>query len=206
VWTERLSGRRLRVTSPDRLTVTSVSKLQPIFEKLARAQTEFLHSADAITAPHWLAQPNPGCWCAGELVGHLCNVERGVRGYADRFIRKAPMPVPFYKRLHFPLALVETRVIKRKVPAIVAPSTALADKETMLAQLRGVRERTLAFLQETQHRDLSAYGWKHPFLGRLNFYTWFAFIAAHEIRHSKQMWEIGQNLRKDVASSRKQEG
>ena len=116
------------------------------------------------------------------------------------------MPIPIYKRLHFPLALVESRVLKRKVPAIVTPSTELGDKETMLAQLRGVRERTLAFLQETQHRDLSAYGWRHPFLGRLNFYRWFAFIAAHEIRHSKQMWEIGQNLRKDVASSWKSEG
>ena len=75
--------------------------------------------------------------------------------------------------------------------------------ETMLAQLRSVRERTLAFLEETQHRDLSAYSWRHPFLDRLDFYDWFAFLAAHEIRHSKQMWEIGQILRKGVASSRK---
>lgn len=183
-----------------------MSKLQSIFEKLASTQAEFLRSADAIGTRQWLQQAKPDCWSAGEVVGHLCDVERGVRGYADRLIRKAPMPIPIYKRLHFPLALVESRVLKRKVPAIVTPSTELGDKETMLAQLRGVRERTLAFLQETQHRDLSAYGWRHPFLGRLNFYRWFAFIAAHEIRHSKQMWEIGQNLRKDVASSWKSEG
>jgi DinB family protein len=73
---------------------------------------------------------------------------------------------------------------------------------TMLTELRSVRERTLAFLEETRHRDLRAYGWRHPFLGRLNFYGWFRFVAAHEIRHSKQLWEIGQNLRKGVASSR----
>lgn len=120
---------------------------------------------------------------------------------ADRIIRKTPLPVPLYKRLHFPLVLVESRVIKRKVPAIVTPQSQLGDKETMLAELQGVRERTLAFLQETRHRDLSAYGWRHPFLGRLNFYGWFAFIAAHEIRHSRQLREIGQNLRKRVASS-----
>ena len=181
-----------------------MTKLQPILEKLARAEAEFLHTSDVIPSPQWLEQPNPGRWSAGELVAHLCDVERDVRGYADRVIRKTPLPVPFIRRLHFPLAFVETRVIKRKVPAMVAQSTELFDKETMLAQLRSVRERTLAFLQETQHRDLSAYSWRHPFLGRLNFYNWFAFIAAHEIRHSKQMWEIGQNLRKDVASSRKQ--
>lgn len=183
-----------------------MSKLQPIFEKLAHAQTEFLRTADAIATPLWLVQAKPGCWSAADLVAHLCDVERGVRGYADRIIRKTPLSVPLYKRFHFPLVLVESRVIKRKVPAIVTPQSQLGDKEIMLARLRGVRERTLAFLQETQHRDLSAYGWRHPFLGRLSFYSWFAFIAAHEIRHSKQMWEIGQNLRKDVASSQKSEG
>jgi hypothetical protein len=161
-----------------------------------------LRAADAIDAREWHEQPRPGCWSAGELVAHLCDVERGVRGYADRIIRKEPLPVPLHKRLHVPLALVEARVAKRKVPAIVTPSTKLADKETMLAELRSVRERTLAFLEETRHRDLRAYGWRHPFLGRLNFYGWFRFIAAHEIRHSKQLWEIGQNLRKGVASSR----
>jgi len=112
------------------------------------------------------------------------------------------LPVPLYKRLHLPLVLVEARVLKRKVPAIVTPSTELAEKETMLAELCSVRERTLAFLEETRYRDLRAYGWRHPFLGRLNFYSWFRFIAAHEIRHSKQMWEIAQNLRKGVATSR----
>jgi len=86
---------------------------------------------------------------------------------------------------------------------MVTQATELADKETMLAELRSVRERTLAFLEETRHRDLSAYSWRHPFLGRLNFHDWFAFLSAHEIRHSKQMWEIAQNLRKGVASSRK---
>jgi len=165
-----------------------------------------MSAARAIAEAEWLRHTQAECWSAGELVAHLCDVEYGVRGYADRLIRKTPLPVPFHKRLHLPLALVESRVIKRKVPAIVTLSTELGDKETMLAQMRSVRERTLAFLEETQHRNLSAYGWRHPFLGRLNFYDWFRFIAAHEVRHSKQLWEIGQNLRKDVASSRKQEG
>jgi len=46
----------------------------------------------------------------------------------------------------------------------------LADKETMMAELRSVRERTLAFLEETHQRKLEAYFWRHPFLGYLNFY------------------------------------
>src|SRR5215467_13424219 len=185
-----------------RLTKRGVRDLQPILAKLACAEAALLRAVDAIDAPQWREQPRPDCWSAAELVAHLSDVECGVRGFAQRIIRKAPLPVPLYKRLHVPLALVEARVAKRKVPAIVRRSTELADKETMLARLRSVRERTLAFLEETRHRDLRANGWRHPFLGRLNFYGWFRFIAAHEIRHSKQMWEIAQNLRKDVATSR----
>jgi len=52
--------------------------------------------------------------------------------------------------------------------------------------------------RRTRHCDLSAFGLRHPFLGRLNFCRRFAFIAAQEIRHTNQLWEIGQNLRKDV--------
>jgi hypothetical protein len=38
----------------------------------------------------------------------------------------------------------------------------------MLGDLRGARERTLAFLEEKKGRDLSAYHWRHAFLGELN--------------------------------------
>ena len=56
-------------------------------------------------------------------------------------------------------------------------------------------------LDETQGRDLSVYYWPHPFLGKLNFYNWFTFIAVHQIRHTKQMVEIAKNLPKRVVPS-----
>jgi hypothetical protein len=126
-----------------------------------------------------------------------------VLSYADRVIQKTPLHLPFYRRIHFPIALVESRVVRRRAPASVQPlPAALAEKETMMAALRSVRERTLAFLEETHERDLSPYRWRHVFLGQLNFYEWFTFVAAHQNRHTKQMLEIAQNLPKGVASSR----
>src|SRR5256884_3136313 len=47
------------------------------------------------------------------------------------------------------------------------------EKEEMLAaELRGVRERTLAFIEKTRDGDLSKYRMAHPFLGSLNAYQW----------------------------------
>jgi len=185
---------------PAALRCSGVNRLQPIVEKLADSQQGFLRAADSIAAVNWLLPPKLACWSAAEVVAHLCLVERGVLAYSDRVIRKTPRPVSFVGKLHLPMALVEARVVRRKAPDGMMP-VALSGKETMLAELRGVRERTLAFLEETRERDLSAYRWQHPFLGRLNFYDWFTFVAAHQVRHTKQMWEIAKNLPKDVANS-----
>ena len=93
------------------------------------------------------------------------------------------------------MALVESRWIRRKSP-IPIDQELLRDKELMLAGLRKVRERSLAFLEETKGRDLGEYRWKHPALGMLNTYGWIQFIAAHETRHTKQMREIAMKLPK----------
>jgi hypothetical protein len=167
---------------------------------LDSAQLGFLKSADAVSATDWPTQPAAHCWSAAQVVAHLCQVERTILGNADRIIRHHPRPVSFFRRWHFPLVLVEKRIIRRKTP-IPIDSELLESKETMLASLRGVRERTLSFLEETQSRDLSAYFWPHPFLGNLNFYHWFTMISAHQIRHTRQMVDIAKNIPKRVVPS-----
>ena len=167
--------------------------LQPIREKLAGAQKTFFRAADAIPGEKWGDCPGLNEWSAAELVVHLVVVERGVIRNVDRLTQKSPIPVPFPKRFHLPLWLVEARVIHRKSPVPLDESL-MAEKEAMLARLRGVRERTLAFISETERRDLSAYCWRHPFLGMLNIYEWMEMIAAHQLRHAKQIREIEAKL------------
>lgn len=170
-----------------------------IQEKLAEAQTTFLRAADAIPAEQWGTKPGAKGWSAAELVAHLVMVERAVIGGADRITHKTPPTLPLVKRIHLPLWLVETRLIRRKSPLPIDP-TLLGAKEHMLGELRAARERTLAFLEETKGRDLSAYCWPHVFIGMLNVYEWFEMVAAHQIRHAKQMREIGARLPKLVTS------
>jgi hypothetical protein len=67
----------------------------------------------------------------------------------------------------------------RKAPVPPEPQL-VREKEEMLAELRGVRGRTLAFIEVTRGRELIKYRMPHPFLGSLNAYQWLQFIAAHE--------------------------
>ena len=129
-------------------------------------------------------------------------VERAVIGKADRVAKKPPKRISLLKRIHIPMALVESRWIRRKAPAPVE-SEMLHGKEEMLAELRTVRERSLAFLEETRSRNLGEYYWPHPALGTLNTYEWMQFIASHEVRHTKQMREIAASLPKAIESLQK---
>jgi hypothetical protein len=174
--------------------------IAPILEKLAEAQTAFLRAADAIPSTQWTRKPRAEQWSAAEVVAHLVVVERAIVGSADRVTQKAPRPVPFVKRVHLPLWLVSERVIRLKSPIPLDPAL-VGSKEEMLAELRAARERALAFLEETSDRDLNSYRWPHPFLGSLNVYEWFEMIAAHELRHTKQMREICARLPKVVEIS-----
>jgi hypothetical protein len=171
------------------------SKLDSILRHLGKTQTGLLCAADAVPAENWKTRPGEGRWSAAELVAHLMMVERAVIEKADRVSQKSPKRISLLKKIHLPMALVASRVIRRKAPVPVDPEM-LRDKEIMLAELRTVRERSRAFLEETRGRDLGQYCWAHPALGTLNIYEWFKFIAAHEIRHTKQMREIAANLPK----------
>jgi len=171
--------------------------IDSLVEILTKAQSEFLRSADSVPPEHWKTRPGDGRWSAAELVAHLVSVEKAVIEKADRVSQKPPRHIPLYKRFRLPIRLVELRLIRLKSPIPVAVES-LREKEEMLAELREARERSLAFLEETRHRELGAYLWRHPALGMLNTYGWMEFLAAHENRHTKQVREIAHDLPKAI--------
>jgi hypothetical protein len=109
-------------------------------------------------------------------------VERTVVGLAARILQKPPKPVPLVKRFHLPFILAEVRLVRMKSP-IPVNAELLGEKGAMLAELAEVRGRTVALIEETRSRDLRAYRWRHAFLGSLDAYEWFSFLASHQIRH-----------------------
>ena len=161
-----------------------------------------MSAADVVSRNQWKSRPGEGRWSAGELAGHLIMMERAILRNTDRLLQKPPKSVPFYKRFHVPMAVAESRLIRRKTP-IPLDTQMVREKEEMLAELRQVRERTLAFIEETMGRDLNKYRMTHPFLGSLTTNEWFQLIASHEIRHMKQMREIAGSLPKTVTSLQK---
>jgi hypothetical protein len=179
-----------------------VPVLEPILEKLDRAQHKLLRAAGAIPADLWKTCPREGAWSAAELIAHIITIERTVVAVTDRILKKQPKRTPVLKRFRLPFAFAEMRLIRLKTP-IPMDSRLLSEKDAMLAELRETRERTLALIEETRNRDLSAYRWRHPFLGSLNAYEWFSLLGSHQIRHEKQMREIAAGLPKAISNLQK---
>src|SRR6202795_387991 len=115
-------------------------ELDSIIECMAKAHTGLLSAADAVAADEWKTRPGEGKWSAAELVAHLMMVERAVLGKADRVREHPPKRVSLLKRIHIPMALVESRWIRRKSPVPVEPEI-LGDKEFISADLRTVGKR-----------------------------------------------------------------
>lgn len=170
-----------------------MKNLSPILAHLQESRARLFTAADAVSTLYWSTSPGTEGWSTAEIVAHLMMVEQTITARASKLIAQPPKFTPIWRRAHMPLRVTEWRGIRRKTP-IPLDRNLLAEKEVMLAALRAVRSRTIAFLDALPDRDLSMYRWPHPFLGNLNFYDWFRVVGYHEIRHCKQIREIVELL------------
>jgi len=163
--------------------------LRPLLDKLHRTRDKFENAARRVPEKDWRTPPREGSWSAAEVVAHVIIVETLMTGAAAKITKKPALPVPLWKRLHIPVALVAWRAVRVESP-IPLDTLLLDDREAMLARLIEQRRRTLSVLKSGEDSDFRRYRVQHPFLGSLHYYDWFRTLAAHDERHTKQLREI----------------
>ena len=163
--------------------------VNPIVAQLQKAHSSFIAACGEIPEERWKSSPGKGAWSAGEVVAHLTQVEEKISSAVTKIVREAAVPVPLWKRLHFPVALAENSGFKLKTPVPLDPLL-VREKTQMLVEFTRQRNHSVALLLSNGRKDLSVYRMPHPFLGSLNFYDWFRMLAFHEIRHTKQIRRI----------------
>jgi hypothetical protein len=163
--------------------------LGPLIERLRLTRERFEAAARWIPNHYWRTPPSEGTWSAAEIVAHVTMVETLMAGAAAKIARKLPVVVPLLKRFHVPVALVAWRG-KRVATPIPLDTLLLDDRDVMLSRLADQRARTISLLEAGRDRNLRRYRLRHPFLGSLHYYDWFRTLAAHDLRHAKQLNEI----------------
>ena len=171
-----------------------MNKVEAISEHLKRTAAGLQAMAERVPEDRWQERPKSGGWSAAEIVAHLTMVEDAATGKAERVVQHPPTSLSFREKVSkAPAALVRTlvvgRIVRRQSPIPLDPKL-LSRKKDMLASFAERRRRTLTQLEKGATQDYSKYGWKHPFFGYLNYYTWFRLIGWHEMRHTKQIREI----------------
>jgi hypothetical protein len=160
-----------------------------ILEHLHATRQKFLATIESVPDQRWLDAPRAGAWSAAEVVAHVTQVERAINKNTNRLLSAPPVSIPFHKRLHFPIGISTWRAFRVKTTIPMKPEL-LGDKDKLIASLAAARRVTTEFLEANRDRNLDAYCAPHPFLGNLNVYNWYHFVAYHEERHRKQIRDI----------------
>jgi hypothetical protein len=163
--------------------------LRPLLDKLHHTRHKFEAAARRVPDRDWRTPPREGAWSAAEVVAHVIMVETLMTGAAAKITKKPALPVPLWKRVHVPVALVAWRGVRVESP-IPLDTLILDDREVMLSCLIEQRQRTLSVLQSGGDSNFRKYRVQHPLLGSLHYYDWFRTLAAHDARHTKQLHEI----------------
>ncbi|HVN09587.1 MAG TPA: DinB family protein [Patescibacteria group bacterium] len=164
-----------------------------IVELLNRAHMDFLEACERIPQNRWKKSPASGGWSAAEVVAHLTMVEATVWNGVREELSGRPKRYSLWNKMHIPVSMSAWRAVKRKTP-IPLDSTLVKPRDEALGEYSATRNRTLKLIAEQSARDLAPYRRQHPFLGSLNLYDWMRVLAYHEIRHTKQIREIGKSF------------
>jgi hypothetical protein len=168
--------------------------IAPILEHLHSTRQKFLAAIESVPDDRWQEAPRADAWSAAEVVAHVTLVERAVNKNANRVLSAPPASVPLFERLHIPIWISTWRILRVKTP-IPMKTELLGNKNELIASLTAARKLSTEFLEANRNRNLSLYRAPHPFLGSLNVYKWYHFIAYHEERHRKQIREIVETFR-----------
>jgi hypothetical protein len=179
-----------------------MTNLRVLLEKLRRSREQFEEAAREVPIEHWRTPPGAGAWSAAEVVAHVTMVETLMTGAAAKITRKPPVLVPLWKRFHIPVTFVSWRAMRVETP-IPLDTLLLDDRDAMVSRLSEQRQRTLSLLEAGRETNLRRYRVQHPFLGSLHYYDWFRTLAAHDVRHSKQIREVRREVVRKVKSVHK---
>ncbi|HUK52215.1 MAG TPA: DinB family protein [Candidatus Binatia bacterium] len=168
-------------------------KIAPILALLDRAHQGLLSACSEIPPARWKTPPPRGGWSASEVLAHLTMVEGAVWNGAREALAQKPGRHPLRKRLHIPPVVSQWRLVKRNSPIPLDGALVLSRDES-LEGFTAARNRTIQFIAEVGSRDLRPFRRQHPFFGSLDLYDWLRVLAYHEIRHTKQLREIGKNF------------
>jgi hypothetical protein len=172
------------------LTVADLELAQGYLAETAKGVAQAIND---LNEEQWAWKPSPDRWSIAEILEHLALLEESFESSIMPRLREAA-PADSGRDIASGDARVRTLVPdrqaggSRKAPRHITPTGAWGPEESLDRYRRG-RSRTAEFLQ-TSRSELRARVMEHPGLGPLDGYQWILFLAAHTVRHTRQILEL----------------
>lgn len=157
---------------------------------LEASQTETDRLVAATSDAVWSEKPAPEKWSVAEVVEHLALAEEGLSGLYRQALENAPDPE--WQTVAAPgidgvLAALADRSQRFQAPEGFQPRGEQS-RDELLARYAAARAATLEFVRTTQ-APLKQHTASGP-PGNMNVEQWLALVAAHNMRHNKQIEEV----------------
>jgi len=158
-------------------------------------------AVEAIPSSLRETRPAPDRWSVAEVLEHLSRVEEGLTRLLASKLAEAQMTGALEPEREtgpvvdsIPRQLVLDRSRRVTAGERVLPRGQM-NAVAGLAALDSSRAKLRDLIITYDGMSLGTVSHPHPVLGEINGYQWFAFIGAHEARHTAQIQEIGETLR-----------
>jgi uncharacterized damage-inducible protein DinB len=170
-----------------------------VFGQLDAARARLREAVDAVPAAARGKRPGEDRWSVNEILEHLALVERRFAGLIAMRIaeaRETGLGPEKADRDPFPPALKQAlndRANRRTAPEAVHPKGNL-DAAAAWAEVEKSRAITRDTVAAADGLALNDVRHTHPVFGTLSVYQLVELIANHEVRHSKQIAGIAEQL------------
>jgi hypothetical protein len=170
-------------------------KLAELFSFMDAARASLMECAENMNPSFAVIRPRDGEWSAAENLAHLAIVEYGIDGLMEKAIGEAKAQgigadtseTPFMNSLD--RYRVADPQEKLTAPTRIHPDGSKSVQES-LDSLKNSRQHLKSILEENAEIDLGSIKRPHPYFGDLDMYQWALFVAQHEMRHTKQMLRV----------------
>jgi len=171
--------------------------LQIVLHELKKDRAALRAAVGRVPAARRQQRPAPDRWSVSEVIEHLAIVE--ARSAAAIGAETATAPMLAQDSGAAPTEFDRTKVLDRstkaQAPEFIQPQGHM-DFNAAWSALEQAWTALDALITSAAGRDLTSIGRTHPFLGQLDGYQWLLSIGGHERRHTAQILEIADAIRK----------
>ena len=156
--------------------------------EIEQSVDNFLLTLSKFDNEHLNAFPFPGSWTAGQVADHI---RKATDGLPDQHTKAPDRDPELYVETLQSLFLDFNA--KYESPEFIIPDNGPFEKDRLIKQLEGIRNKNSAIARE---KDLAllCLDFEMPGLGALTRYEWLKFIVVHTQRHAYQLRNIAEKI------------